>query len=144
MVSRKPGGRGFVPYSATAAPGHYCCSSQRAPVLQYFRRPDAHVECCPGAVHNGCSCLRATSSNPPRCSRGVFFLITFELLGVLRSQPSDGLRRNRVTFRLINLVFAALFLASAALQYNDEGGVAWAALYFAGTGLDPQHNQKAC
>ena len=46
-------------------------------------------------------------------------------------------RGNRVTFRLVNLLFAAVFLASAALQYNDEGAVAWAALYFAGVCLEP-------
>lgn len=43
----------------------------------------------------------------------------------------DGL--DRVTFRLINILFAALFLISAALQYNDDEGIAWAALYFVGT-----------
>ncbi|CAM9994388.1 unnamed protein product [Scytosiphon promiscuus] len=36
----------------------------------------------------------------------------------------------RVAFRLVNLVFAIIFLLSAALQYNDDAGVAWAALYF--------------
>lgn len=54
-----------------------------------------------------------------------------------RLQPSGGPRPNRVAFRLINLLFAAVFLASAALQYNDSGGVAWAALYFVGVCLNP-------
>ncbi|CAM9834735.1 unnamed protein product [Pylaiella littoralis] len=36
----------------------------------------------------------------------------------------------RVAFRLVNLMFAVLFGASAVLQYNDEAGLAWAALYF--------------
>lgn len=48
-------------------------------------------------------------------------------------------RKSRVAFRLVNLVVAAVFLASAALQYNDESGVAWAALYFVGACLDPHY-----
>lgn len=40
-------------------------------------------------------------------------------------------RMVRVAFRLINLAVAFLFLASAALQYNDSAGFLWAAIYFA-------------
>lgn len=38
----------------------------------------------------------------------------------------------RVMFRLVNLAFACVFLASAALQYNDSVGVLWAAVYLIG------------
>lgn len=49
---------------------------------------------------------------------------------VLHLNPPDLCR---VVFRLVNLMFAAVFGASAVLQYNDEAGLAWAALYFVGT-----------
>lgn len=40
-----------------------------------------------------------------------------------------------MAFRLVNLVFAAVFVASGVLQYNDKAGLAWAALYFIGTSV---------
>lgn len=48
----------------------------------------------------------------------------------------------RVTFRLINLGFAAVFLSSAILQYNDNDGIAWAALYFVGKIVDTSRPRR--
>lgn len=54
----------------------------------------------------------------------------YTLNALAASQIPD---KHRVAFRLVNLMFAVLFGASAVLQYNDEAGLAWAALYFVGT-----------
>lgn len=50
-------------------------------------------------------------------------------------KSSCPLRRDelpRVTFRLVNVGFAVVFLASAVLQYNDSDGILWAGVYLAG------------
>lgn len=42
------------------------------------------------------------------------------------------LRKTRVAFRVVNLAFAFIFVASAVIQHNRSVGVLWAAIYLAG------------
>lgn len=62
----------------------------------------------------------------------VRFPCRYRILVLQSRQIKSSDELPRVTFRLVNVGFAVIFLASAVLQYNDSDGILWAAVYFAG------------
>lgn len=52
-----------------------------------------------------------------------------------------SLLKTRVAFRLVNLAFAFIFVASAVIQHNRSVGVLWAAIYLAGGSAVPRTNR---
>ncbi|CAB1103619.1 unnamed protein product [Ectocarpus sp. CCAP 1310/34] len=89
---------------------------------------EMEIDLRPGRDRKGGTTTNAMHSGSPRIESGSHVPTA--------ARPSERcgrcFRRKcvRVTFRLINLGFAAVFLSSAILQYNDDDGIAWAALYF--------------